>query len=62
MPDSLRTGRVLYGVGVLGSLWQGSVGISQGWVAVIVNATVFMYASTLGVRRAYVGANLPRRN
>jgi cell division protein FtsW (lipid II flippase) len=46
---------VVYGVGVLGSLWQVSVGIPQGWVAASVNAAVFIYASTPGVRRAYTG-------
>jgi hypothetical protein len=45
---------VVYGVGVLGSLWQVSVGIPQGWVAAIVNACVLVYASTPGVRRAYL--------
>ena len=46
---------VVYGVGVLGSLWQVSAGIPQGWVAASVNAAVFIYASTPGVRRAYTG-------
>ena len=46
---------VVYGVGVLGSLWQVSVGIPQGWVAASVNAAVFIYASTPGVRRVYIG-------
>jgi hypothetical protein len=46
---------VVYGVGVLGSLWQVSVGIPQGWVAASVNAAVFIYASTPSVRRAYTG-------
>jgi hypothetical protein len=45
---------IVYGVGVLGSLWQVSVGIPQGWVAAIVNASVLVYASTPGVRRAYM--------
>jgi hypothetical protein len=31
---------IVYGIGVLGSLWQVSVGIPQGWVAAVVNATV----------------------
>ena len=46
---------MVYGVGALGSLWQVSVGIPQGWVAASVNAAVFIYASTPGVRRAYTG-------
>jgi hypothetical protein len=46
---------VVYGVGVLGSLWQVSVGIPQGWVAASVNGAVFVYASRPGVRRAYTG-------
>jgi hypothetical protein len=44
---------VVYGVGVLGSLWQVSVGIPQGWVSAVVNACVVAFASTPGVRRAY---------
>jgi hypothetical protein len=46
---------VVYGVGIYGGLWQVSVGITQGWVAASVNAAVFIYASTPGVRRAYTG-------
>jgi hypothetical protein len=45
---------IVYGIGVLGSLWQVSVGIPQGWAAAIVNASVLVYASTPGVRRAYM--------
>jgi hypothetical protein len=44
---------IVYGIGVIGSLWQVSVGIPQGWVAAIVNASVLLYASTPAVRRAY---------
>lgn len=46
---------VIYGIGVVGSLWQVSVGIAEGWVAGMVNAAVFAYAATPGVRRAYLG-------
>ena len=46
---------IVYGIGVLGSLWQVSVGIPQGWLAASVNAGVFIYASTPRVRRAYTG-------
>ena len=46
---------IVYGVGICGGLWQVSVGITQGWVAASVNAAVFIYASTPGVRRAYAG-------
>lgn len=46
---------VLYGIGVLGALWQVSVGIPQGWAAAVVNASVFAYAATPAVRRAYLG-------
>jgi hypothetical protein len=38
----------------LGSLWQVSVGIPQGWVATTVTASILVYASTPGVRRAYI--------
>jgi hypothetical protein len=44
---------VVYGVGVLGSLWQVSVGIPQGWVAASVNAAVFIYVSTPSVTRLH---------
>jgi hypothetical protein len=43
----------VYGVGVLGSLWQVSVGIPQGWISATINAGVLIYASTSAVRRAY---------
>ena len=45
----------VYGVGMVGALWQVSVGIPQGWVAASVNAAIFIYASTPSVRRAYTG-------
>jgi hypothetical protein len=45
---------VVYGVGVLGSLWHVSVGIAQGWVAAAVNGAVVDFASTPGVRQAYL--------
>lgn len=44
---------VVYGIGVLGSLWQVSVGVAEGWVAAAVNAAVVVYAATPAVRRAY---------
>ena len=43
----------VYSIGVLGSLWQVSVGIHEGWLATIVNGTVVIYASRPSVRRAY---------
>ncbi|MBX9603286.1 MAG: hypothetical protein K2X35_19940 [Bryobacteraceae bacterium] len=46
---------IVYGVGVVGGLWQVSVGIPQGWAAAAVNAAVFAYASSPAVRRAYTG-------
>jgi hypothetical protein len=46
---------VVYGIGIVGSLWQVTVGIPQGWVAAVVNGGVFLYASTPAVRRAYTG-------
>ncbi len=45
---------VVYGIGVLGSLWQVSVGIPQGWVAAVVNGAVLVYAASPTVRRAYM--------
>lgn len=45
---------LVYGIGVLGSLWQVSLGIQQGWVAAAINGAVVAYASTQGVRRAYL--------
>jgi hypothetical protein len=44
---------VVYSIGVLGSLWQVSVGIPQGWVAAAVNGAVLVYAASPTVRRAY---------
>lgn len=46
---------VVYGIGVLGSFWQVSMGISQGWVAAAVNGAVVSYAARPAVRRAYMG-------
>lgn len=44
---------LIYGIGVIGSLWQVSVGIKQGWIAATINAAVVAYASTPAVKRAY---------
>jgi len=44
---------IVYGLGVLGSLWQVTMGIHEGWVAAVVNGAVVIYASTSGVRNAY---------
>ena len=44
---------VVYSIGVLGSLWQVSVGIPSAWAGAVVNAGVVVYAATSGVRRAY---------
>jgi hypothetical protein len=44
---------LVYGTGVMGSLWQVSVGIAQGWIAAAVNAAVVVYAATPAVKRAY---------
>ena len=52
-PWAWRLTLVVYGIGVLGSLWQVSVGIVQGWVAAAVNAAVVVYAATPAVKRAY---------
>lgn len=46
---------IVYGIGVLGSLWQVDQGIPQGWVAAVVNGAVFVYAARPTVRRAYTG-------
>lgn len=43
----------VYGIGVVGSLWQVSVGIPEGWVAAVVNGAVVVYAARPKVRRAY---------
>lgn len=48
---------VVYGTGILGSLWQVSMGIHEGWLAAGVNGAVVVYASTPGVRKAYHGAD-----
>ncbi len=44
----------VYGIGVIGSLWQVSMGIRQGWIAAVVNGAVVAYAVTPAVRRAYL--------
>ena len=46
---------IVYGIGVLGSLWQVSMGIPQGWMAAAVNSAVVIYAARPAVRRAYMG-------
>lgn len=43
----------VYSVGVLGSLWQVSLGIHEAWVSAAINAGVVAYAATPAVRRAY---------
>lgn len=44
----------VYSVGVLGSLWQVSLGIAPAWASAAINAGVVVYASAFpGVRRAY---------
>lgn len=44
---------LVYGLGVVGGLWQVSVGIDQGWAAAATNAAVVVYAATPAVKRAY---------
>lgn len=43
----------VYTIGVLGSLWQVSVGIGEAWASAVINACVVVYAATPKVRRAY---------
>jgi hypothetical protein len=43
----------VYSVGVLGSLWQVSLGIHEAWLSAVINAGVVGYAATSAVRRAY---------
>ncbi len=43
----------VYSVGVLGSLWQVSLGIDEAWLSAVINAGVVAYAATPGVRGAY---------
>jgi hypothetical protein len=49
---------LVYGIGVLGSLWQVSVGIREGWAAAVVNGAVVAYAATPRVRRVYQGTGI----
>lgn len=44
---------VVYGIGVVGSLWQVSVGIGEGWAAALVNGAVVLYAARPRIRDAY---------
>jgi hypothetical protein len=46
---------VVYGIGVIGSLWQVSLGIRPGWISAVVNGGVVVYASRRNVREAYFG-------
>jgi hypothetical protein len=46
---------VVYGIGVVGSFWQVTMGIPQGWLAAIVNGAVVIYAARPSVRQAYRG-------
>lgn len=43
----------VYSIGVLGSLWQVSLGITSGWLSAVVNAGVVAYALSADVRTAY---------
>ena len=43
----------VYSIGVLGSLWQVSVGIGAGWAGAVINACVVVYAATPEIRSAY---------
>ena len=49
----------VYSVGVLGSLWQVSMGFGQAWASAVINAGVVLYAATPAVRRAYGWDRLP---
>lgn len=51
----------VYSIGVLGSLWQVSLGIAAGWISAVVNAGVVVYAATPGVRRVYGWGSDTRR-
>lgn len=44
---------VVYSIGVLGSIWQVSLGISTAWLSTAINAAVVAYALTTDVRSAY---------
>ena len=44
---------IVYGIGVIGSLWQVSLGIKEAWSAAVVNGAVVLYAAKRNVRRAY---------
>lgn len=45
-----------YAMGVVGSLWEVSIGIWQAWVSASINALVVAYALLPSVREAYLGA------
>jgi hypothetical protein len=44
---------IVYTIGVLGSLWQVSLGIRPGWISAFVNGAVVAYAGRPRVRDAY---------
>lgn len=47
---------IVYGTGVVGSLWQVIMGIREGWIAAAVNGAVVAYAATPKIRCAYRGS------
>jgi hypothetical protein len=48
---------IVYCIGVVGSLWQVSLGIRPGWISAAVNSAVVIYVSRHSVRRAYLGVD-----
>ena len=46
---------VCYSIGVIGGLWEVTIGIPAGWLAAAINVAVVVYACTPAVRRAYAG-------
>jgi hypothetical protein len=44
---------VCYSIGVIGGLWEVSIGIPAGLLAAVINASVVVYACTKRVRAAY---------
>jgi hypothetical protein len=52
-PWAWRAAVACYSVGVIGSLWEVSVGIRQAWVSVLINAAVVALLLSGPTRRAY---------
>ena len=52
-PWAWRAALVAYSVGILGSLWEASVGVTQAWLSAGINSTVVLLLLAPVTRRVY---------